>query len=575
MTLHTFLSPIDFVEKYVINYKDIVAKGSHGVVYNAKCIKNEEYVVKVCAHMDDTIAEIDSTIRLQHPGIIKPIDFCLGEESFIVYPKGVLINDYLNTHLEDFKRLVIELIDILSYLYDQGIAHCDIKPSNIIVIDTHAVLIDFGLSNVCYCSCSGGRGGQKDKVFNRFVSYTDGFVPPEPNYGFRSITGDTFSMGKTIECLYMGIDQYLPNLPIRTDDPQLDDLLKRMVCPQETRMLPSELLLHPYTVSQLQQQEKSLYVVPVLLNKKYPDDINPRAHYVLVTWLLELCYNFKFSTQTAFLCMHNMARSVKVLHSFESKSFQAFGIVHVYLASLIHEPGELRLDEFIHLSLNAYTKSYLYDMLRIIMNELGGIVNVPTLWDHCISGNNIPALLKSTCLYEYPNTVVPEQTPSDLAEMESKFIQYTFFMIGTPTFKNGIHIFDFMDAAICADADASVDVDHACIRIVPQPIKILEKSTLEMLHFIDEQTRNTSMCKTFFNDRDNYALIYRLRFIMETDAIFANIVLSNVLQSVLIDSYDIVFGAKKLKNLAFLDVSNLSINCYTASTAEILECMNA
>jgi serine/threonine protein kinase len=565
-----FLNATAFAQKYEIDYEKLIAKGAYGSVYdaNAKHKSPEcdtEIVVKICKEMDDIMVEIDHGIRLNHSGIIKPLDICLGDETFIIYPKGMLIDDYLNLYNSEFKRLTIELIQILDYLYNQGVAHCDIKPSNIIVINHHAVLIDFGISNTCHLSTT------MEKVFDGLASYTNGFVPPDPNYGFRSISGDVFSMGKTFQCLYTGKDQYLSNIAISTDDILLDDLLSHMICPQETRMSPSELLQHPYISSEGNVRNAGSDRSP-MNTKIYPSGISVRMHYILVSWMLEVCHEFKFSARTTFLCLHNMARSVGVLHEFDEASqktaLQAFGTIQIYLAYLIYETTTVTMNQFINLSNNVYTKIYMYEMLRLVMNELGGIVNVSTLWDHCISGDDVPSMLKCACEWEYPNVVIPEPAPASARQYMSKFIRYNFSMTGPPVSINGICIFNFMriDAI-----ELTRTLTRSCVKIIPKVIYVPQKSIEELKNMVNKMTNTEQACDDFFNTRDNYALIYALRSEMESDVIFANVILSNVLSSVLKDSYDIVFGAEKLQKLSSINVGDLSINCYTSSVAEILE----
>ena len=91
------------------------------------------------------------------------------------------------------------LAEALEHLHEHGLAHRDVKPSNVIFVDGKAKLADIGLVAL--------RGQQT------FVG-TEGFVPPE---GPGSAQADVYSLGKVLYEMVTGKD--------RLDFPELPDQL--------------------------------------------------------------------------------------------------------------------------------------------------------------------------------------------------------------------------------------------------------------------------------------------------------------------------------------------------------------
>jgi serine/threonine protein kinase len=90
----------------------------------------------------------------------------------------------------------LRLAEALEYLHDLGLAHRDVKPSNIIFVNGKAQLADIGLV---------AARGQRT-----FVG-TEGFVPPE---GPGSAQADVYSLGKVLYEIATGKDRLdFPELP--------------------------------------------------------------------------------------------------------------------------------------------------------------------------------------------------------------------------------------------------------------------------------------------------------------------------------------------------------------------------
>lgn len=127
------------------------------IIYAAKIIPKLNIESKSQLHLINK--EIDILSNITHPNIVKlfsTIELTNDKkEEFIILieefcPNGSLLN-YVNT--EGFKnkkevRLVSRgITEAIKYLHDEGIAHCDIKPENILLTkDNIPKLCDFNLS---------------------------------------------------------------------------------------------------------------------------------------------------------------------------------------------------------------------------------------------------------------------------------------------------------------------------------------------------------------------------------------------------------------------------------------------
>lgn len=167
---------VETMEHYEINipeflkcYKvlQFIGKGGYAVVFQVQQIISQKiFAAKV--HSKKNIKDTDqlqmvqnevSILRLlRHPNIIRCYDVFEmkndeGEELIIIIedfcPNGTLlklINRGIGGEIRR-KKIMITLIEVLVYLNEKGIAHCDIKPENILLDENFDMkLIDFGFS---------------------------------------------------------------------------------------------------------------------------------------------------------------------------------------------------------------------------------------------------------------------------------------------------------------------------------------------------------------------------------------------------------------------------------------------
>ena len=164
--------------------------------------------------------EFKLQVQLQHPNIVKALDFMDSEEFgpciLMEYAEGMPLSEWLNARRERDERLRIarEITDALGYLHGKGVVHRDLKPSNILVtrIGNHARLLDFGLSDSDSYSVFKQPGGTPEYMApEQALSST----PDERN--------DVYSLGKVLGKLLPErrfrpvIRECLKPLPLRPD----------------------------------------------------------------------------------------------------------------------------------------------------------------------------------------------------------------------------------------------------------------------------------------------------------------------------------------------------------------------
>ena len=146
------------------------------------------------------IEEANRYLYLNHPNIVKLIDFILKEK------EGYLIMEYVEgLNLKNFVEQVgalpaqnvglfsMEVIAALEYAHNQGVLHLDVKPANIMFSDKNEIkLIDFGISS-------------DSKKSNKEIMGSPYYMSPEQIKG-KNIDprSDIYSLGVTIYELFTG-----------------------------------------------------------------------------------------------------------------------------------------------------------------------------------------------------------------------------------------------------------------------------------------------------------------------------------------------------------------------------------
>ena len=166
-------------------------------------VLHPELVVSVAA--DRFLREIRYASQLNHPHIARLIDS--GEADYLLwYVMPYVAGDNLRQALRreprlrvpDVGRVAVEVLGALEHAHAHGIAHRDIKPDNIVLSPTGAVLVDLGIARAIATS------GDDRVTRSGFVVGTEEYMSPEQAEGAPDVDGrtDLYSLGVVLfECL--------------------------------------------------------------------------------------------------------------------------------------------------------------------------------------------------------------------------------------------------------------------------------------------------------------------------------------------------------------------------------------
>lgn len=180
--------------------------GSYGDVYLYEA-DNISYAVKRITMFNtiSTMMEISMLNSLSHPYILKPfevISLSKGIENIVLPLSSKSLYDVISSVLKMSQIILIshQILTALDYMHQNNVIHRDIKTDNIILIDTKAYIIDFGLSTYIF-----------DNTCKNPNVYTYNYRAPEV---FAQIPYDTkadiFAMGCTIYEMIYG--KYMANI---------------------------------------------------------------------------------------------------------------------------------------------------------------------------------------------------------------------------------------------------------------------------------------------------------------------------------------------------------------------------
>ena len=199
--------------------------------------------------------EIVFLMNLDHPSIIKPISFDM-ENGILELPYMEsgdlldLLDDCVCLCKEETKLIMTDLLRAVEYLAENGIAHLDIKPDNILIADNgRPLLFDFGLAEFVDTGQT-AHGG------------TTGYAAPEVLQASSNVRkADVWSLGVVMyACLYGSLpfseeevllgEDYC-NWKLRTevandDDLACDLLVKMLAFDPNKRISAEEALQHPW-----------------------------------------------------------------------------------------------------------------------------------------------------------------------------------------------------------------------------------------------------------------------------------------------------------------------------------------
>lgn len=148
-----------------------IASGSFGSVYKCKDHKTGNFVaVKISTQRNSILKEAEHETSIMqsiqtdasgttyyHPSVVKMYDFFRFRRHVVIVYELLGMDLYEHMKILQFrgckesfvKCIAVQIFDALGFLHDRNIAHCDVKPENILLCglgSTSVKLIDFGSS---------------------------------------------------------------------------------------------------------------------------------------------------------------------------------------------------------------------------------------------------------------------------------------------------------------------------------------------------------------------------------------------------------------------------------------------
>ncbi len=166
-------------------------------------VLHPELSVSVAA--DRFLREISVLASITHPRIARLLDY--GEREWLVYyvmeyVAGPTLREYLDqVGRAPVKETIVgtsQVLEALAYAHAHGVVHRDVKPENIKLAPSGAVLMDFGIAKAVAAS------GSSRLTRSGFTVGTSAYMSPEQVTGDRAIDhrADLYSLGCVIyECL--------------------------------------------------------------------------------------------------------------------------------------------------------------------------------------------------------------------------------------------------------------------------------------------------------------------------------------------------------------------------------------
>ncbi|MHC4609879.1 MAG: serine/threonine-protein kinase, partial [Planctomycetota bacterium] len=183
-----------------------LGRGATSTVYLAEDLKHHRQVAIKVLHpeiaamlgTDRFRREIEISAHLEHPHILTLIDS--GEADGLLYyvmplVEGESLDDRLERDnripVDEAVRIVREVADGLAYAHQRNVIHRDVKPANILLAESHALIADFGIAKALTDTRSG-------KVTQTGVTVgSPAYMSPEQVAGAEGLDGrtDIYSLG--------------------------------------------------------------------------------------------------------------------------------------------------------------------------------------------------------------------------------------------------------------------------------------------------------------------------------------------------------------------------------------------
>ncbi len=248
-TVPVFTPPsVEELDKAIPNYdiSKLFASDWNGALYRAR---HESLARDVCVKILPPVAEEDqqshfesfrnearTMAKMTHPNIVKVYDFGQTDDGLVYfimeYVEGSIFRrmlDWGQITMDHIFGWVTPICEALQYAHEQGVIHCDIRPSNILVTnDGEVKLANFGFSRLH------GQGTGKTGATGRTTIATSVYAAPETHQQLFPLDyrADIYSLGVLLYELLTNqrpSGPYQPVSKLFEIDPEWDAIIKKAV----------------------------------------------------------------------------------------------------------------------------------------------------------------------------------------------------------------------------------------------------------------------------------------------------------------------------------------------------------
>jgi serine/threonine protein kinase len=380
-----YITHSELLRLYPRNKASPTSKGGQGDVY-----ASGNYAVKMFkddVELHTLSVELNIYSLVEHPCIIKPICWSVDKVngiSYLVTPLGENIKTAYNKKIS-LKEIKSDLLSAIAFLNSIGIAHCDIKPDNIIFHDGKAKLIDMGIAKRAYLQ-------QDGKYYITEGAYTPPYMDIEySSTQQNNINCEVYAIIVSIVEIWSGKEPFFGSIYASIKDipeSEFKDFVKIGTSYADTRPNAIELLKQSPLV--VRRYTGSHHDIPL-------DESCVKIPESSINKIINCCYSYNFSCETLFLALRLLQRSHTLM---EENKLDLYLTVITDLANSItgvenfngscYKKGiiwanEMSNDDFL----------ILFREMKIkILIHLKGIILTKTYWDHAQSSEDLISLLQ-------------------------------------------------------------------------------------------------------------------------------------------------------------------------------------
>lgn len=239
-------TPATLVQPYPVGKLQcttVLGCGGMANVYQAYDALHRPFAVKQIHRSKSSKGRLLQTLQreamilehLSHPGLVQSYGIQLvdGEISHVMESiEGIHLDAYVRKHhLDSWNQLAIlveQLMDVLEYLHQNGLVYCDLKPSNILVVEgtvPQVKLIDFGAAQF------------QEQINPEMIFATPMFMAPEQAENPEKIDQrtDIYALARIVHTLCSSLNPHINStLDLHWESPSTEDMPTELIensCP--------------------------------------------------------------------------------------------------------------------------------------------------------------------------------------------------------------------------------------------------------------------------------------------------------------------------------------------------------